>query len=309
MGGLNRPSAAWRAMSLSKDGTGVSEIVGALLLVVVVSSAVVGFGMFVSQQAKLTQEQKALEGERKLEVLEVTGLAPVADDFAGACALEAGAADWNSLTILVTSRHLKESELSALRVNGLVVKFAKVGATVHDFSLLPGDPGHAPLLVPARTTVAIVLENVADDTPGCVPAYSFFQTAPLVAAPLPTTGALDIEVLTARGNNFPRAFIPPSAIASLEPTPGVADSYTLVGTRSLPGSEGAYLVKWTWEVFEQADAAGPAPCSGAPLAPAPGNMGGHRLQIVTDSAEEYCVRLTVTDNDGLSASSEFSFDP
>lgn len=293
-------------MSLRKDESGVSEIVGALMLVVVVSSAVFGFGLFLSQQAKLTQEQKAFEGERRLETLEVTGLAPVSTDFADAdCVLDAGAADWNSLTITVTSRHLKESQLSALRVNGLVVKFAKVGATTHDFSLLPGDVGYAALVIPARSTVSIVLENVADDSSGgdgCSPTYSFFATSPLAAAPLPTAGALDIEVLTPRGNNFQRLFVPPSAIATLEATAGVPDSYTLIGTRSLPGSDDAYLVKWTWDVTEADDAA--CTVNAGPLVVA----NSHRAQLTTQAGKYYCVDLTVTDRNGLAGSTSIAFD-
>lgn len=293
-------------MSLRQDESGVSEIVGALLLVVIVSSAAFGFGLFVHQQAKLTQAQKALETERRLEVLEITGLAPVATDFADAdCILDAGAADWNTITIAVTSRHLKDTEVSALQVNGLVAKFAKVGATTHDFSLLPDDPAYAPLVIPARSSVSILLENVADDSTGgdgCAPAYSFFPTTPLAAAPLPSTGALDIEVLTARGNGFQRAFIPPSALASLEATAGVANSMTLVGTASQPGSAGAFLVKWTWSAIE----ADSADCLANPVPLAPTNT--HRAQITTQAAKYYCIALTVTDNAGLAGTTQITFD-
>lgn len=367
-------------MSLSKDERGVSEIVGALMLVVVVSSAVVGFGMFLSQQAKLTQEQKAAELARSLEILEITSVTPTNVDFLdGACTIDpAGDGDWNSLAFRITSLHLHDSRVSALRVNGLVVRYAVVdleeemvaGVTVStlnavasgdfssdsvgreitgagiapgttilsfddntgdvmmsangqvdgavpnaklgdrhiDFNLGPGQDGYSSWKIPARNSALVTLENVANDlhSVDCLGPYSFFGTA---EGAITTTDSIQVELVTELTNTVERVFIPPSAIATLEPTPGVADSYTLVGTRSLPGSDDAYLVKWSWEVFERPDAAGPAPCSGTVLDPAPINMSGHRLQISTDSTEEYCVRLTVTDNNGLSASTEFSFDP
>lgn len=291
-------------MSLRKDDSAISEIVGALLLVLVVSSAAFGFGLFLHDQAELTQQQKAAEKERQLESLEVLSIAPVSTDFADAdCVLDAGAADWNSLAITVASRHLKDSLLEGITVNGLQVKQAKVGASTYDFTKVPGDPGYVAPVVKARDTATLLLENVADNSAGCEPAFSFAGVPPTVP-PLPTTAGIEVRLLTALTNTFERAFIPPSPLAALEPTPGVANSFTLVGTGSVPGTADAFLVKWEWKVVEAVDPA-VADCTNAAIA----TPTGHRAQVGTDTLNNYCVQLTVTDNNGLTGTTRFSFDP
>lgn len=298
-------------MGLRKDEHGVSEIVGALMLVVVVSSAAFGFGVFMHQQSKLTQEQKAAENARKLEVLEISSLLPDGTDFTDLdCAMQAGDADWNTLTIGVTSRHLKESILAGLTVNGHAVGRVKVGATAYDLTLAPDDPSYVALKVPARQTVLIRLENVADDTPdagsggsgdGCLPGtFSFVDD--VAAPPLATSDALQVQMLTSLNNVVVRPFIPPTAIVSLTPTPGGGSSYNLVGSDSTPGSEDAYIVRWEWYVEELAGAV-PPPCSMA---------GGvdkvaHIYQFTVMPATSYCFRLVVRDNSGLESYTDLPF--
>lgn len=291
-------------MSMGKDESAISEIVGALLLVLVVSSAAFGFGVFMHDQAKRTQEQKAAEQERQLESLEVLSIAPIATDFPDAdCGLQAGDADWNSLGITVASRHLKDSVLAGVTVNGMQVKQAKVGLETYDFTLAPGDPGYVEPVVEARSTVTLLLENVADNSVDCSPVFSFSGVPPAFPL-LPVDGGIEIRVLTSLTNSFDRAFIPPSALAALEPTPGVANSFTLVGTGSAAGTDDAFLVKWEWKVVEAAD---PATANCDDLATFTAT--GHRAQVTTAGANNYCVRLTVTDNNGLTGTSQFPFNP
>src|SRR5438105_2300978 len=89
----------------------VSEIVGALMLVLVVSSAAFGFGLFLHQQQKETQAQQAAELAVKLEKVAVQGVLP--DAAADACAgTPAPAGTWSGLAFTLTSRHLHDSTLS-----------------------------------------------------------------------------------------------------------------------------------------------------------------------------------------------------
>jgi hypothetical protein len=227
--------------------------------------------------------------------------------------MQAGDADWNTLTIGVTSRHLKESILAGITVNGHAVGRVKVGATPYDLTLAPDDPSYVALKVPARQTVWIVLENVADDTPnalgggsgdGCAPpdapAFSFVDD--VTAPPLATSDALQVQVLTTLNNVVVRPFIPPTAVVSLTPTPGGGSSYNLVGSDSAPGSEDAYIVRWEWYVEELAGAV-PPPCSVA---------GGidkvaHIYQFTVTPATSYCFRLVVRDNSGLESYTDLPF--
>jgi hypothetical protein len=108
----------------------VSEIVGALLLVLVVSSAAFGFGLFLHQQQKETQAQQAAELAIRLEKLSLAAVAPAAGAFDASCPGIPGDASWHALTATVTSLHLHDSVLASLRLNHATVRTAiLVGAT------------------------------------------------------------------------------------------------------------------------------------------------------------------------------------
>jgi hypothetical protein len=361
----------------------VSEIVGALLLVLIVSSAAFGFGLFVHQQQKETQAQQAATLAVSLEKVLVASVQPAAPAFDAACpAIGPPDQSWHALGITVTSLHLKDSAVASLQVNHVAVRTAafigttrtvaagttagsvtvtatgagflasdlgrivqgsgiplgatitdvsgapgsadlslkatataasvsaKVGGLLHDFGLpdqpVATSPGYnPPALVPARQTLTILLPNVGmGNGPPC-PAgttapYSLYGGAPPAGAmgPLLKSDALDVELVTGLGNHVERPFVPPLALASLEPTPGISTSYTLVGSASQAGDSSSFVVKWDWRVTVD------LPCD-ATMAP---TTSGHRaLYTVAVGTHAYCVRLTVTDNNGLAASAEFTF--
>lgn len=304
MVGLLQGTTQPGAMSLRKDQRGVSEIVGALMLVVVVSSAAFGFGVFMHQQSKITQEQKAAEQARKMEILDVASIVPLSTDLGAGCDIDpAGPTEWTSLTVRVSSRHLKETHVAGLRINGLAVQSVRVGATVHDFTLPADHPSYAPLIVDARSTVALILDNVADDGGTCSPAYNL--AVPTGGSPpFPVSGGLEIAVLTHLNNAFEKSFVPPVALATLQPTPGAASSLTLIGTTSTPSTEGSSLVRWEWHV-QSAVSPGVAACAddGTP------EKVGHQAQVTVDlvTPTSYCFRLVVRDTDGLSSFTDIAF--
>lgn len=293
-------------VSVRQDETGVSEIVGALMLVVVVSSAAFGFGVFLHQQAKQTQAQKAADLERKLERVEVTSVLPLDADFDAACTPTAADGSWNVLTFTFTSTHLHATHVDGLRLNGMAVRYAKVGATTYDFSLAPTDPAYAAFVVQPRQQVAVVLPNVETDasaTGACSSAqpYSLF-TAP---TPIATTAALHVELLTSLTNDFERVFVPPTAVASLEPVAGAAATYSLVGTASAASGDGTFLVQWTWSL---SDVTGGGACGQSDADAQLSATSGHRVQSTGLTAgRTYCAALDVQDNDGLSSSASVQF--
>lgn len=336
-------------MSVRTDERGVSEIVGALMLVVVVSSAVFGFGLFLSQQAKLTQEQKAAELQRQLEQLEIGSVLPLADAFDGSCTPIGGIDDsWHSLAFRVTSRHLRDSTLTAFRVNDLVVRhlavvappraildavtntgvgtsdlvdspgghfvaddigrYIQVGTTLptyttilevidatqvrvsvpaaavasgatlgdrtFDLGLGPGDAAFRELVVPARQSITIRLENLAMDatgptttcSPGSTPPYSLHGGAPIGGSPGPIKvgDAIEAEVNTELANSVERAFIPPSAVILLEQG-GATNGFILDASRSNTATDLASLVsyQWTVELDSNDPGTGAPSCAGA----------------------------------------------
>jgi hypothetical protein len=291
--------------TLRDSQAAVSEIVGALLLVLVVSSAAFGFGLFLHQQAKQTQAQQAAEQALRLEKIAVPGVTPL--DLTDPCdgSAPSGSSDgtWDTLAFPLTSRHLHDSTITQLLLNKVAVKKVQLspfdGSNVVDFSLGPSDPGYKALVVPAGQSVVVQLQHAS-----CPAPFSPFFAPP--AAGLPATAPLDFELVTALGNHVERAFSPPVAIATLEPTPGVASSYILVGTGSQAASADGFIAKWEWHVHHVTT--GTATCS---LAADPDDGTGHRHQLTVTAGAgwNYCVRLVVTDNDGLTGSTDISFSP
>lgn len=279
-----------------RDDAAISEVVGALLLVVVVSSAAFGFGLFLHAQAKATEAQKAAELEKELEKVAVQAIAPV-DAFDATCAAGSDGT-WDSVSVTLVSLHLHDTRIQTLRLNGIPVTHAWVGPTEYDFTVAGTE-----IPIKAREQLTLQLRNV-DSHPsgGSCPlpdAYSLGGNQATQA--IATSDSLVVDVMTALTNSFSRVFVPPTALGALEATPGVAGAYTFVGTGSTAGAAGAFLVRWDWDYWTSAT--WPAACGGAGGL---GPMHGHRVQV-SGLAGNYCARLTVTDNYGLSSSTDVKF--
>jgi len=108
---LREDSCPPDAVSVRQDEAGVSEIVGALMLVVVVSSAAFGFGVFLHQQAKVTQAQKAQDAAVKAEHVDVRAILPVDLPYAGH-------AGWDRVAVTLTNLNTKDVRITSFRLNG-----------------------------------------------------------------------------------------------------------------------------------------------------------------------------------------------
>lgn len=271
---------------MDDDEAALSEIVGALLLVVVVSSAAFGFGIFLHQQAKLTEAQRAAELERQRESLEVESVVPFASG-----------GQWQDLTFRVASRHLHGSTIEGLRLNGNAVRqvVLDVGGTPTPVSFDPASPDFASIQVPARGQVSFLLDDVHLGTP--------FFTPP---GPIPSTASLHLEVLTGLGNGFERVFEPPTAVILVDQGGSAASGFILDGSRSTAPGENGFLVTFEWSVVPGAG----DPDQGTFL-----YAGRTVLATVVCNAGEcpntppsqaYAIQLTVTDNFGMQGTATYS---
>lgn len=156
-----------RPVGVPPGEAAVSEIVGALLLVVIVSSAAFGLGVFLHQQAKLTEAQKAAELQKQLEKLEVLSTAPQ----------DIGATDdWDRVDFTLSSLHLDASHVTLVRLNGFTVEGAILDplGTGQPLSFDPTDPYSGELAIPARSQVTV---RLGDYLPGTTVATGDDDTA------------------------------------------------------------------------------------------------------------------------------------
>jgi hypothetical protein len=264
-------------MSVRTDDAAVSEIVGALMLVLVVSSAAFGFGLFLHKQAKETEAQKAAEQAKRLEVVSVPRIHP--DDSL------APDSDWDTLDLTLLSEHLHDSVIRQLVVNGMAVKSVEFapfdGSNVLSFD--PLDPDYGELQVAPRQQVVVRLMDVDGGA-------SFFAPA----APIAKSDPIEVELVTDLGNHVERAFSPPSAVIVLDQQGTGATSFILDGSRSETQNEGGFLTRFQWTV---------TPAASDPDAPGPYTYNGRRAlaSVICDDTEcdgtvAYTITLAVTDN-------------
>jgi len=277
---------------LGSDDRAVSEIVGALLLIVIVASAAFGLGVFLSAQAKATEAQKAAELQKSLEKLEVAAIRPV-DALDAACA-SGSDGTWDALNVTVRSDHLHDSRIIGLRVNGHPARFVTVLGTTYDF-----DVAGTSIPLAARASLTLQLTDVDPHASGgaCPPTPDYSLFGDRASQALATSDALEVTVETDLLNDFTRVAVPPSAVAALEAAPGLNATYSLVGTAST-AAEGSYLVRWTWDVWQDTCVTG---------ANHLGPLWGHRVERTFTMGQVYCARLTVTDQDGLWATTDVTF--
>lgn len=222
------------------DTAALSEIVGALMLVLVVASASTGIALFVQQEQKQTNAQKQLELDRELEVLGFSHLVPQLN------ATQSLQDRWGNFSVTVSSLHLKESTILGLSINGEQVenynltRFNRTSELWEDEWL-----NHTSMPeIAARENVTL---------------FFYLPNATFSGEVVLVTDAITLEILTGRTNTYSVSFVPPTAVA----LPRVESARNQTGeynhTVMLDGSlsdhpEGAgRIVRWTWTIDNDGD--------------------------------------------------------
>lgn len=280
-------------MSIRRDERAVSEVVGALMLVIVVTAAVASFAAFTLDQQEKVQELKVQQQRREAEDFRVLAIDPVQD---------AGDPNqWGEVTFTVQSLSPHAVHLSGVRLNGDgAVEYTLVRQEDHDGDGVldavtyrvkadpdkdlnsDGDPDNneddpeVELLPRERFT--LVLDRSAD-----------FATTPA----WPKATFLKLDLMTAHGNTFPFTYIPPSAVGFAAQIDG--DTFVLDASRSEPAGD-AHLVDWKW-----ATTGAPVGSGCSDTAERHGRLASVDLTDCVAGTYSWSWTLTVTDSDGLVA--------
>ncbi|MGB0652471.1 MAG: hypothetical protein ACPGQL_04660 [Thermoplasmatota archaeon] len=273
--------------SFLRDQRAASEIVGALMLIVIVTAAAAGLGAFVLDQQQATQEAERANLARSLEKLQVTGIEPVDTDADG---------DWDTLTFQVANLHADPSELFHFTVNGEVAINYTVTRTVSG-SPVTTDGSAYTLVDPLdiqpseRLEVAFDLTNTTDKD---------FPAAPVMVT---TAQPITLELFTGYQNTFERTFIPPTAIPvirieNVDLGTGYSDVQILDGSLS-DHPLGTAIVAWDWAIDQYVGAP-----DGDDYTEAGRKVAASDIDANCDGAggNLFDVTLTVTDRYGMKGS-------
>jgi hypothetical protein len=263
------------------DEAGVSEIVGALLLTLIVVMAAASFAVFVSQRQSEIQEQRLLENKRALENVRIMGIKPTADG---------AGTSWIKLNFTIASIHNEISRVTRIDINGYAVK---------EFDLLrfnasAGSYEWASLSYNDRFEISPLERlNLVVETP-----MDLFDSA----ASLLTSDSLKIEIYTAFLNSFNRVFMPPTAIARIitevQWDSGSADYkpfLILDGTYSVLYND-TYAVEWDWTILGDDDGDGVFGETGEVNATRSGVKSAADFPV---TGITYKITLNITDNNGM----------
>lgn len=277
-----------------RNEQGVSEVVGALILTLIVVAALSAFFIFISDQQSEYQEIEDFKNKVKNEDLDIAFIQPYESS-----------GSWHRLVLSISSEWTQESKIASLRINDNELK--KVW-TYND-STNPPSPVDTividdPIDIDGRENlnILILLDQSAD----------FYDGS---AHTIPLDSFIKIEFRTIYGNSITKTFVPPTAVFkitteaywdSTPPTPQWKQMTTLDASGSLHPGENEYIVKWSWVVITDVDNDGDfiLPADDPGSTDVQTNFSGVKVRMdpdITYQNRNHTITLTITDNIGLQA--------
>lgn len=251
---------------LLNDKRGVSEIVGALMLTLIVVVAAGSFAVFVSQKQQSAQDQQLYDQQRQQEALAITGLKPVRNLTTG---------NFDQLNFTVASNHNLDSKVLKLTINNHVAR---------DFWIWKIGQGAVKLNWTSNFVIGPQEQLCINITP-----INLFETGINFKA----TGYVEISISTGFQNSFTHVFMPPSAVISLSTETqwnASSNNYTdyliLDGSRSTAQAD-SFIVSYRWHIENATDSSNNLSFNGMKA----------RADFPTKGAN--LVSLTVEDNHGM----------
>ena len=257
---------------LRSSRRGLSEIVGALMLVLIVVSAATVFAVFAAGYQKQLEAQQTAQQNRNLESLGILRATPTP---------ASNGVDWSTVNITVASLYINPATVTEITINDDPLEqysAVSLNLTTGAFQSITIGAGGQLQLGPREQLNIIV--NCTQGTSN----YSFYASSGFV---LPTTDYVKIELFTALQNIFTRVFIPPTAIAFV----GTIQTSNGTGFTNLPLLDGSQsfqpvngtLIAWSWSVFPDNSSA----------------QGERTLFTFNPAFLVHHVTLTVTNSDGF----------
>ena len=217
---------------LANDSSAISEIIGALMLVLIVVIAASAFALFISQQQKIQQDNQLIEDQKAGESLLISSLSLNRTHPTDTI--------WTSLNVTVSSLDQGSSQIDRISINGYPLKsfqVARFNATSNG-NVYVNMNYNQTFVIPSQQIVNIYV-NMSD----------FFG-----AVKLPVDGPIDCDIFTAYSNEFQKVYYPPTSIISIDTESqwnSSDNNYTsfliLDGSQSdQPGD--STIVKWSWTI-------------------------------------------------------------
>ena len=277
--------------TLHRDTTGVSVIIGSLLLVVIVVAAASAFALFTSQKQGEVQQAELLKTRRSLEDIKILTVTPTNNSTMPD--------NWTILNFTIASIYPQESTLIGFSLNDYQVFLCNItqyNISMHSTSIRQynmtdftyrvfnsnrtwGSWMNGAITLQGREQIALSI-NMSED---------IFNSPSF-----PKTDIVKLEIITQYGNSFSRTFIPPDAIIKIdvESLPDGTSYYILDGSDSDHATD-SYLVKWIWTIDNGTY---------------PPFLYGRKAQVnpAFVANTDYTITLTVIDNYGMQGKSTFT---
>lgn len=275
------------------DMKGVSEVVGALILILVVVTAGTALAIFVSERQEKIQEQERLNDRRELEEMTVISIVP---DYASS--------DLNTLEFIVSSLHTENSFVSKINVNDAAIRQCY---RFNESSELYDIP--VSFLGSVKFTSLQQIKFRVSLNPAH---FNFFNSPPTIAE----SDFIKIDVFTELANQFSRTFMPPASLifidvqSQYDPSiAGYSDMVILDGSLSDQPSEDAYIISWEWKILGDDNSDG---TFGDPAGPEENfTLTGRKVRVDTSftapAGTDHEIALRVTDNYGMTSSSKLVY--
>jgi flagellin-like protein len=300
--------------NINNDSRGISNVIGALMLTLIVVGAATSFALFVSQRQEMQQKAEFAKIQRELENIDILNIEP-SYGISGLYALNFSIVNVNKDSVRVTGiwvnkyPYYTDENITIIRGNGCKQNWSfdktnqlrgwtKNCSTTNGWKELTYEVRYEQLDRPVRLdmdsyeTIKFSFDNITGQ-------ISFFEAS--------QNEPLTIKIYTSRGNIFEKTFYPPSAIIKIitESLPNGTSYYILDGSASDHPGDG-YIVKWEWNVSDVTDPSNIIYADPEPY--------GRKTQITDASfsfgevGHKYRVDLTVTDNYGMKGNTSFYYD-
>lgn len=223
---------------LAKDPSAVSEVVGALMLVLIVVVAASSFALFISQQQKIQQANQLIQTEKDGESLLISSLRTN---------LTTNQDYWTSLNITISSLHQGDSEIDRISINDHVLRSFHVArfntsSSVYEYVQLDY---LSKFIINSQQTVNLNITMSDFFDPGSFNINN-------------TNIPIKVDLFTGYSNSFDKVFYTPTPIINIDvesqwngSTTNGGPNYTafliLDGSQSdQPGD--TTIVKWNWTI-------------------------------------------------------------
>jgi flagellin-like protein len=178
---------------LVNDPSAVSEVVGALMLVLVVVVAASSFAVFISQQQKIQQDNQLIQDRQAGESILISSLRTN---------ISTDKTYWSSLNITISSLHEGTSEIDRISIDNHVLRtfhVSRYNETTNTYEYIQLN-FYQKFIITSQQTVNLNV-SISD----------FFETGLKIS----TDGPIIIDLYTAYLNSFDKVFYAPTPIINI----------------------------------------------------------------------------------------------